>query len=241
MVIDCKNSFSFNNAILTLLTNAKCKIGFKNEFSDDYLNFAVSQKNNDDLHESVYLTLPLRSYFDLDIPSPPMKLYCCELNHSNYLSKQKRPVIGIHIGGRKQKSICPLLVNSLIENLATQDLVMLIIYGPDETKKITEIVNADNAIKYQPSSMDDLIMTIQTTDLFVSPDTGPLHIASALNKRIIAVFNTDNSTRYGPKSNKPCVVFNTIRKSNTELYRTVQDFIKNIVSHKTNLDPLLLE
>ena len=58
LVIDCKDGFSFNNAVLTLITNAKSKIGFQNELSHRYLNYAHKASNENSLHESIYLTQP---------------------------------------------------------------------------------------------------------------------------------------------------------------------------------------
>ncbi len=39
---------------------------------------------------------------------------------------------------------------------------------------------------------------IQRADVFVSPDTGPMHIASALNTRVVAMFSDKDPSDCGP-------------------------------------------
>ena len=202
LVIDCKSSFSFNNAFLTLFTNARQKIGFTNSLSHSYLDYSIDLNNDEAMHESVYLAQPFISYFKLNCAVPAMSY---NLGHvmQNKINNSMLKIVGIHIGGRNEKSICPQRVNKICEALQSCHTKVLIIYGPDEIEKVNRIINRSNLIKVFPESMDQLARTINSTDMFITPDTGPLHIASALNKRIIAVFNTNNQVRYGPRSQQP--------------------------------------
>ena len=220
LVVDCKDRFSFNNAFITAMTNARCKIGFKNTYSDDYLNYSLELANNNIMHESVYLAQPFVRYFNLSdsIPSMRYDLYNSEAKVQNNVDAK---IIGIHIGGRNGKSISPDLVNKITQKLDSENLTTLIIYGPDEFQKLKQISDTSNTVKFHPKSMRELSLIINTTDLFISPDTGPLHIASALDKSIIAVFNNDNSIRYGPMSSRQCLTINTDVDSQNQIVDSI--------------------
>ena len=49
-------------------------------------------------------------------------------------------------------------------------------------------------------SISDLIDKIAGLRLFITPDNGPMHIASALSIPVIAIFRVDNRDRFAPLS-----------------------------------------
>ncbi len=50
-------------------------------------------------------------------------------------------------------------------------------------------------------SVTGLIERIAGLKLFITPDNGPMHIASALSVPVIALFRIDNIDRFAPLSN----------------------------------------
>ena len=221
LVIDCKSSFSFTNAALILFSNAKQKIGFSNSLSEAYLNYSLELKNNDSMHESIYLTQPFLHYFKLTCEVPAM-IYTLASTENNKVSDFDSIIVGIHIGGRNEKSICLNLVNHICAELQNTNTHILIIYGPDEIEKIRLINDGQNIIKIFPASLEQLAQSINSTDIFITPDTGPLHIASALNKRIIAIFNTKNWNRYGPRSQQPSLTIHTKNLSSRRIVNMIK-------------------
>lgn len=220
LVIDCKNTFSFNNALLTLFSNARLKIGFSNPLSKIYLNYSLDMTNDNSMHESVYLTQPFIQYFNLDCEIPLMSYsFVNSVEKIEFNTNSK--IVGIHIGGRNEKSICPHLVNQICAELQNNNMEILIIYGPDELEKSKRIIDRKNMMKIFPDSMDQLAQIINSTDLFITPDTGPLHIASALDKSIIAVFNTGNGKRYGPRNHHYSSIIQTNELSNHNIVNAI--------------------
>lgn len=69
--------------------------------------------------------------------------------------------------------------------------------------KIESIVQHKNLVNLiGKTTIAELIELIRGCDLYVSADTGPLHIANALKKPLIALFGTTSSERSGPYGNK---------------------------------------
>lgn len=74
--------------------------------------------------------------------------------------------------------------------------------APDDDDKgafLEQYVKHDNLINLVgTTSMPELIELIRHCQLFISADTGPLHIANALKKPLIAMFGTTSPERTGP-------------------------------------------
>ena len=223
LVIDCKDSFSFNNALLTLFSKSKVKIGFTNPLSDRYLNYSLEMKNSNLMHESIFLAQPFIHYFSLNCEVPMMNYALLDCPKEN-ITGSCLSVVGIHIGGRKEKSISPDLVNHICSVLLENNIEVLVIYGPDEIDKVQRITNRKNITKIFPTSMEQLAQTINSTDVFISPDTGPLHIACALNKRIVAIFNSNNSKRYGPRCQQTSLTILTDELPHDKVIKTIKQF-----------------
>ena len=74
--------------------------------------------------------------------------------------------------------------------------------SPDDSEKgqfIENYVKSDNLINLVgQTNMAELIELIRHCHIFISADTGPLHIANALKKPLIALFGTTSPHRTGP-------------------------------------------
>ena len=56
------------------------------------------------------------------------------------------------------------------------------------------------------TSLAELVALLDLADLVLAPDTGPLHIASALNTPVVGLFASTNPERAGPYNFQHCVV-----------------------------------
>ncbi|MGM0508323.1 MAG: glycosyltransferase family 9 protein [Fusobacteriota bacterium] len=218
LIIDCKGGFSFNNAILTLAIKAKYKIGYENKMSHLYLDKTTGKYDNiNEIHETQQLLKPFVDTFnkdDSDIPS--MEYY-----FDSEKDVKQENVISIHIGGRGKKSLDLNFINKFIEK---SDKKVWILYGPDEVNKVKKVKNYKNIKKILPESIDDLAKYIQKSKLFITPDTGPLHIASALNKDIVAIFYSNRYFRYGPKTTGRSLVIEAEGLNEADIIEKVENF-----------------
>lgn len=78
---------------------------------------------------------------------------------------------------------------------------LLMVLLPSELalgKKIVGLCHRQITLLPSESGFERYLAMIQRADIFVSPDTGPMHIASALNTRIVAMFSDKDPSDCGP-------------------------------------------
>ena len=78
----------------------------------------------------------------------------------------------------------------------------VVLWGPGEETLAAEVVAASGgaAELAPPTSIFDIFEIARLVDLFVSGDTGPLHVAAAVGAPIVAIFGPTDPARNGPWS-----------------------------------------
>jgi ADP-heptose:LPS heptosyltransferase len=132
---------------------------------------------------------------------------------------------GIHVsGGREVKQWPESRFRDIAEHLVADRRAGIVLTGAPADRAQVDVVRsavpADRAIDL--SSGADLLTVaavIQQLDLFVTGDTGPMHLAHAVGTPIVAVFGPSDPVRYGPRGVRdeivridlPCSPCNRIR------------------------------
>lgn len=82
-------------------------------------------------------------------------------------------------------------------------------------RKIHSKLNNKNRVSDMSgkTSVNDLIRLISSSCCLITNDSGPLHIASALNIPVIAFFGPETPVRYGPLSSRKVVFYNNLKCS----------------------------
>jgi heptosyltransferase-2 len=205
--IDCKRGFSFNNALILLLSQALVKIGFNIEETRTFLTYRVDEPEGR-YHESqimAHLAFPLTG----ERPIPPMAYYLSKdetARMGEYLNrfglKEERFILGINPGGRGSKQWPAYNFRDITEQFLekTEDTVVLVFLGPDEKKLkgLFEEIDNQRIVIVMPKDIRELGIIINCCSVFLANDTGPLHIAAALKKQCIALFTNSPLVRYGP-------------------------------------------
>ncbi|MBD3425770.1 MAG: hypothetical protein GF409_00905 [Candidatus Omnitrophica bacterium] len=86
---------------------------------------------------------------------------------------------------------------------------VLITGNEDDTETVTDVVShATTSVKdlCGKTSIGALAELMRRSDLVISNDSAPLHIASAVNAATIAIFGPSDERRYGPLSDKSRVI-----------------------------------
>lgn len=80
------------------------------------------------------------------------------------------------------------------------ELTSLVIWGPGEETIARRIIETSGGIAKlaPPTGVRDVIPYIRRARLFVSGDTGPMHVASALGVPVVGVFGPTDPARNGP-------------------------------------------
>ncbi|MBT9131408.1 MAG: Lipopolysaccharide core heptosyltransferase RfaQ [candidate division WS2 bacterium] len=103
-----------------------------------------------------------------------------------------------------------LLTDEIKANFA--DTAVIITYGPGERKYAEKIkVLSDSApIVSPPTTLGELIALIERCEVLVASDTGPLHLAAALGKKVIGLYGPTDSIRNGPYGEGNIVIKNDL-------------------------------
>ena len=119
-------------------------------------------------------------------------------------------VVGIHPGGSSFDKRWPEENYAKVaDTLAHQyGAKILILRGPDEAELERNIQKAlqSESIAYAPKSIRELATLIKRCDFFVCNDSGPMHIAAALDVRTVAIFGPTDHVAWKPLSEEATIV-----------------------------------
>jgi lipopolysaccharide heptosyltransferase I len=95
----------------------------------------------------------------------------------------------------------------LARRLASSGIASLVNFGPGETSLADAVTKASQGAAQPIScSLSELIALMRRSTLFVGGDTGPLHLAVALNTPSVALFGPTDPARNGPYGGRAVVV-----------------------------------
>jgi heptosyltransferase-1 len=86
----------------------------------------------------------------------------------------------------------------------THQLDVLLTWGNEEEKAAAEIICAatdGRAIVWPRGTLKDLIALLERADLVVGCDTGPIHIAAAVDTSTVSIYRVTDAYRNGPRGN----------------------------------------
>jgi heptosyltransferase I len=98
--------------------------------------------------------------------------------------------------------------------LSLSGLFPLINFGPNEHELAYEVHTTSNGVAQPIScSISELIALTRRARLFIGGDTGPLHLAAALQVPVVAIFGPTDPARNGPYGGKSVVLRNPASKT----------------------------
>jgi ADP-heptose:LPS heptosyltransferase len=125
------------------------------------------------------------------------------------ISTSKR--IGFHVGCKKSDSYkrWPLhywdqLLQKIQKNSPEHELVLF--FGPDETEELEHFEGVKNITIKKNLSLDQLYIEISQCPLFLSNDSGLMHIATLAGSQSISIIGPSDFRRTGPFSKEAIIV-----------------------------------
>jgi len=111
----------------------------------------------------------------------------------NYINTEKK-VIAIFRNARFDKKISDEWWSEWLDALQKEDedVVIIDILSPDIPTKLN-----DKVLEYSNKNLRILGAFFKSCDLYVSADTGPMHLAVASGAKVLALFNKTNMEVYG--------------------------------------------
>tara|TARA_B100001063_G_scaffold91723_1_gene85326 strand:+ start:375 stop:1433 length:1059 start_codon:yes stop_codon:yes gene_type:complete len=204
--------------LISLFTNSKIKLGYDLERSSDLHSLFTNKKINGSKHTHVVNVF--LSFLDI-----------LNINKNNYIYKwdikeklTKDDLYKKFSGLQKQYFVispCSRSSNRnwLIERYAKvgdyicekYNLQCVISSSPDikEKKFVSDIIDNMNCEPLNISgktNLHDFLSLIKNSKLLISPDSGPIHIATCVDKAVIGLYGVTNTVRAGPyKSRELCI------------------------------------
>lgn len=191
---------NFYSALLLFFTKTPCRIGYAKELRSLLLTHAFPQLSS--IHQvERYLHLLLALH--ISIPKHPKLHLVCTPD-----TRGKKIRIGINAGAAygSAKRWCEAYFIEVMLTLLEKDYEVILYGGKSETMANNRIVSALKSLSSIKNLVDltaktniqELISSIASLDLFLTNDSGPMHIASSLNIPIIALFGPTDSQETSP-------------------------------------------
>ena len=132
----------------------------------------------------------------------------CFLTEAGITSE--RLLIGMHPGGNWEYKLWRAKNYALVANALckAQNAAILLFAGPNERelqKQVSELMDVP-PIFVKTDNLRHLAALIAACDVYIGNDTGPMHIASAVDTPVVALFGSTNHIRSGPYGEKHSVV-----------------------------------
>lgn len=124
--------------------------------------------------------------------------------------RDQAPIVGVFVGGRERhgKRWPANNFTGLIQKLTARGIQVVAFLGPEE-RELTAYFN-QNLTAHTPiifeQSLRKFAAVISRCKLFLTSDSGPMHLACALGVRTIAISRTKDFHRWAPPSHKARVV-----------------------------------
>jgi ADP-heptose:LPS heptosyltransferase len=201
---------STSSQIVSQLVKAKYKASF---YSDKlWANFTHIQEEKHSFAHMGLRSLDFLRFFDIEVPQEAptldIKLTQAELTEAKSdLEKllkehnltQEQKIITIFRNARFDKKISDEWWSEWVDNILEKekDIVIIDILSPDIPQKLN-----DKVLAYGNKNLRVLGAFFQACNLYVSADTGPMHLAVASNAKVLALFNKTDISIYGALGEK---------------------------------------
>jgi ADP-heptose:LPS heptosyltransferase/protein-S-isoprenylcysteine O-methyltransferase Ste14 len=214
LAVDVSCSQSAMGAFLVGLSGARLRAGMRGKW-DRWLNIKISKSGE----INKYRTLPkFLSSLGVRYESPVPALALSDLERKTAQNKlaaltRGRPcaqTVGVFVGGRKSwgKRWSTANFCELITALHAYGLNVITFVGPEEKDTLglfRDALDQDIPIVFE-RSLRMFAALVSNCDLFVTCDSGPMHLASSLGVRTVAIFRYRNFNRWAPPASSARLV-----------------------------------
>lgn len=212
---------NLKSGVMTFLSGAPLRIGFAKGYCREF-NYLFTNRHvtppKERLHRveknlSLLTALGIKPAYGratISVPTEDKDLMTRSLvGYTN----RPGPLVIIHPGTSQFGAYKRWSVKSFIElgNMLVRELgaQVMVSWGPDELNMAEEIVSGmkkGGCLAPKTANLAQLVSIIGQSDLFISGDTGPMHIASILGVPQVAIFGPKDPVIYGPYNERSTVV-----------------------------------
>jgi ADP-heptose:LPS heptosyltransferase len=126
---------------------------------------------------------------------------------------EARPLIGVHASGGRMVKQWPVdRLAAVASRLARERRAVIVLTGTPEERPLVERLAADLPRDVHIVDVSGVVElpvlagVLERLDLFVTADTGPMHLAAAVGTPVVAIFGPSDPRRYGPLTDRARIV-----------------------------------
>ncbi|MCE5252377.1 glycosyltransferase family 9 protein [bacterium] len=199
--------FSLNNVLLTCFSGARYRLGYDRKDAESFLNILLPPPP-----EGTHMAdamLGIVKGIAPGIPEYSMAYYITDMDRTfaeEWLIEHEITEFDsffiIHPGGRGRKKWGARNFAGLIDTLVSQTGARIVVIGgPGDKKTIVSIreLSQTSLDVLENVTVGQMAAVIEHCDLFISGDTGPMHVSVALNRPTIGIFIASDFRVYGPR------------------------------------------
>jgi len=209
LAVDCGFG-SRTDALIVALSGARLKIGIENDVNGFLYNIRVRMPERDDVHKEAKWEI-FACGLGLEYRGERMRLELSAAERewaARWLEREaiREPPVAIFTGGRARKGK-RWPIERFVETARRLDRSgrrVIVFLGPEEAGLAPELLGALPAAVRLVREPDIRLAAalIERCALFISCDSGPMHIACALRVPVLAIFLKDNWKRWGPRPDR---------------------------------------
>ncbi len=207
LVIDCGRGSSFLGAVCAGLSAGRFRVAHAGARYAAAFNVHV-QKQTDYEHK-VELLLDLLQGLGIPAVTREVALPLSEADRAGAAESWHRlglpdagPVVGVHVGGRGPKRWPLERFLALIGRVTAELQVPVLLFaGPEERQRLDQARDRIPAATVVCPALGArrFAAVVARCAVFVSGDTGPMHLAAAVGVPTVAIFSTPQSRHYRPR------------------------------------------
>ena len=218
LAIDFTSDIRIN--ILMWLTGAERRIGYSDSGGAAFLTHIIKEKS---LHRVDQNMEPIKALYMNETAPKPVLEGMLEIDNgseniiSKLLSDKRSAVLRRYViihpwGGRLIKTWNVDKYAELASRIDSELKCKIILTGGTDDKKICAAITEKGNGKILDTSgrlsLEQTMSLIKRSQLFISPDTGPMHIAVALNVPTITLFGPSDPVKYAPYGDRKrhCII-----------------------------------
>ena len=196
----------FKSAILTFLSGGRRRVGFDRTRELSYLFVNERMPAYDPDRHALLRYLDAAEYLGAKVTSPPdfglpvHEPSACSA--AELLAGTSAPRVIVNTGAKWETKLWPVgHWRALCEQLAAESGIQLIMTGgPDDAAVNREIAEGLKGVLDLTgrTSLKVLAEVYRLSDLVITPDTGPMHLAAAVGAPVVALFGPTAPWRTGP-------------------------------------------
>lgn len=189
--------FSFTTALLMRTSGATIRLGHKREITA-FLTLAV-ERGAENLPDAARRLSLMKAFGDKSFEAS-LRLTSERDGRQALIStlQEARFKVGIYAGARKPENrVAPEVLTDVASLLARDGAGVLIIPGVGEVDLCKKVAERGGALLAPVAAGADLCALLQTCDLVVANDTGPMHLSVALGVPTLGLFVKDEVSRWG--------------------------------------------